>query len=61
MEQIINSLMEQHPVTKLIPKSKDHARHAIEQALVVGKIEREEYNQLLGYIIFVLYKEKKED
>lgn len=38
-QETITNLMEQYPVVKLQPNSKDHARHAIEQALLEAHID----------------------
>lgn len=55
--EIVTNLMEQFPVVKLQPNSKDHARHAVEQALLEEHIDRQDYEELLGYVIHVMYKE----
>lgn len=55
-KEAIKDFMKQYPVLSLAPDSEDHARHAIEQALANGEIERSEYGELLGFIIFVMYR-----
>lgn len=55
-QEIITNLMEQCPVVKLQPGSEDHARHAVEQALLDNHINRGVYEELIGYVIHVMYK-----
>lgn len=45
-----------YPVKILQPDSKDHARHALEQALVDKLMTRSEYDVLLGYVLQVMFK-----
>lgn len=52
----ITTIMGQYPVVKLEPDSRDHARYALEQALVDKLINRSEYNELLGYVTNVMFK-----
>lgn len=55
-EEAIKGYMLQYPVTRLKPNSKDHARHALEQALVDSKIDRQEYNELVGYVVQRMFR-----
>ncbi len=56
-ELVITNLMKHYPVTSLQSDSKDHARYALEQALIHRKISREGYDELMGYVLHVMYKE----
>lgn len=58
-QEIVTNLMEQYPVVRLQSGSEDHARHAIEQALLDNHINREVYEELLGYVIFVRYRDEQ--
>ena len=55
-KSVIEGYMSAYPVKKLTPNSKEHARHALEHALVDGKINRQEYNELIGYVLQVMFK-----
>ncbi len=52
-QEIVTNLMEQYPVVQLQPGSTEHARHALEQALLDKHINREVYEELLGYVLHV--------
>ena len=57
-QEIVTNLMEQYPVLNLQPNSRDHARYALEQALLDNHINREVYEELMEYVlhVHVLYK-----
>lgn len=56
MEEIITNLMKHYLVTSLQSDSKDHARYALERALIHRKISREDYDKLMSYVLLVMYK-----
>lgn len=57
MTQKVMNLMLDYPVTVADWNSREHALHALELALADQIITRQDYEELRGFTIHVLYKD----